>query len=291
MQILGHTKINFIKDQKMSYIISGIIILIGIVSLVMKGGPNWGIDFTGGTLVQLKFEKMLDNDKIRIGLGKIGFTNVSIQRFVGSNTVIFKLQESEQVTGDRMDSLKKNLNTNFVVERIEVVGPAVGLWLIKRTSLAFGLAFLAIIMYVGVRFKGGIWGVAGVTALVHDIMVVVGVFSLFNKEITLPVVAAILTIVGYSINDTIVIYDRIRENLRLRYKDEKKLVFNDSINQTLSRTIITSGTTLITVLSLYVFGGKVIKDFALVLLLGVLVGTYSSIFIASPIVYDWKTRK
>ncbi|MFH1715254.1 MAG: protein translocase subunit SecF [Elusimicrobiota bacterium] len=290
MNLFQNTNIKFIQKKKIAYLLSGILITAGIISMIIKGGPNWGIDFTGGALVQINFTEAVTNDEVRTGLETIGFSNVTLQRFVGSNVVIFRLQQSAQVTGPLMETLKTNMNKNFVVERIEMVGPAVGIWLVKRAALAFSFAFLGIICYVAIRFKGGVWGVAGVLALIHDVLIVVGIFSILNKEITLPVVAALMTLVGYSINDTIVIYDRIRENLRVRYKEAKEKVFNDSINQTLSRTVITSGTTLVTVLALFLFGGKVIHDFSLVLLLGVIVGTYSSIFVASPIVYDWKNR-
>ncbi|MCP4481552.1 MAG: protein translocase subunit SecF [bacterium] len=292
MDIFRNTNINFLAKRKFAYILSMIVILAGLFSLISKGGPKLGIDFTGGTLVQLNFgEIAIENDEVRTGLESMGFENIAIQRFTGSNIMIFRIPATDQLANSKINELQTYINKDFVIEKVEIVGPAVGKWLVKRALLAFCLAFLGIIIYIAIRFHAGIWGLAGVMALVHDILVTVGIFSLLGKEITLPVVAALMTIVGYSINDTIVIYDRIRENIRIRYKDPLDVVVNDSINQTLSRTVITTVLTLFSAFALFLFGGDILRDFSLVLIIGMISGVYSTIFVASPVVYDVKNKK
>lgn len=291
MGIFKQTNIDFLGLRKYAYVLSGLIIAAGIVSLVMKGGPKLGLDFTGGTLVQLNFDQNITNEELRSGLDKIGFESADIQRFVGTDSLTFRTQKSDHVNQEKLDELKTILHKNFETKSIEVVGPTVGAWLIKRAILAFILAFIGIIIYVGIRFHKGVWGLSGVIALVHDVLIVVSVFSLFNKEISMNIVAALMTIVGYSINDTIVIFDRIRENLLTRYKENVNVVINDSINQTLSRTIITTVATLFTVVALLIFGGEVLRDFSLALFIGMISGTYSTLFIAVPLVVDFDKNK
>jgi preprotein translocase subunit SecF len=291
MEILKNSNIDFMSKRKYFYVVSCVVILAGLVSLIVKGGPKLSIDFTGGTLVQLSFAQKISNPELRSGLKQLGFENAEIQTFVGNNDVSFRLQESNQVTNEKIYQLKDILKKNFVIQKIEVVGPAVGTWLLKRAVLAFCLAFLGIIIYVAIRFKGGVWGYSAVIADIHDILVVVGVFSLLNKEISLTVVAALMTIAGYSVNDTIVTYDRIRENMRSRYKESPAVVMNDSINQTLSRTIITNLCTFFAVLALLFFGGETLRDFSLAMFIGMVAGTYSTIFIAVPIILDLKHKK
>jgi len=291
MEILKNSNIDFMSKRKYFYFVSVAIILAGIISLIVKGGPKLSIDFTGGTLVQLNFVQKVTNNELRDGLTKLGFENPEIQRFVGKNELSFKLKESNQVSNEKINQLKDILKKDFKIQKIEVVGPAVGTWLLKRAALAFILSFLGIIIYVAIRFKGGIWGYSAVIADIHDILVVVGVFSLLNKEISLTVVAALMTIAGYSVNDTIVTYDRIRENMRTRYKENPVVVMNDSINQTLSRTIITNLCTFFAVLSLLFFGGETLRDFSFAMFIGMVAGTYSTIFIAVPIILDLKKKK
>jgi preprotein translocase subunit SecF len=286
--MFNNFNIDFLTKRKYAYILSSLIILAGIVSLVLKGGPKLGIDFTGGTLVQLNFKDKVTNQELEEGLSKAGINVSEIQNFVNTNTISFKFKESNQISEKKLNEIKEILKKDFIVEKIEIVGPAVGTWLIKRAFLAFILAFIGIIIYVGFRFSAGFWGVAGVIALLHDVFVVIAYFSIFNLEIDLTIVAALMTIVGYSINDTIVIYDRIRENMRVRYKDGWWKVINDSINETLSRTIITSGVTILTVICLLVFAGGSLKYFSLALFVGMISGVYSTVFIAIPIVIDFK---
>jgi len=291
MEILKNSNIDFLSRRKVFYVISLIVILTGVVSLILKGGPRLGIEFTGGTFIQLNFDQKIGNNELRNGLQQLGFENVEIQQFVGNNEVAFRLKESNQVANEKIYQLKDILNKNFVIQKVEVIGPAVGTWLLKRAVLAFVLAFIGIIIYIAIRFKGSIWGYAGVIANIHDVFIIIGIFSILNKEITLTVVAALLTIAGYSINDTIVTYDRIRENMRSRYKEDPAIVMNDSINQTLSRTIITNLCTLFAVGSLLIFGGDILRDFSFALFIGMISGTYSTIFIAVPIILDLKKKK
>jgi preprotein translocase subunit SecF len=286
--MLKNMNIDFISKRKYAYILSSIIILAGIISLIVKGGPRLGLDFTGGTLVQLNSDANISSDELFTALEKVGFQSPQIQSFVDSSNISFKMNESDHISEEKFNEIKEALGKDFIVEQVEIVGPAVGIWLIKRAILAFVFAFIGIIIYVGIRFNAGFWGLAGVLALLHDVAVVVGIFSIFDIEITLTVVAALMTIVGYSINDTIVIYDRIRENMRIKYKEGIIAIINNSINETMSRTIITSGTTLLMVTSLLIFAGGTLRDFSLALFIGMVTGTYSTIFIAIPIVVDFR---
>ncbi len=296
MEFFRNIKIDFISRRKVSFILSTLLILAGIGAMVYRGGPNWGIDFTGGALIQLRFSRDFSTPELREILVKYGMANSSIQRFATGNRVILRTKGKDMAARQLAEKLSQGLkeemrDNEFVIERNELVGPVIGKYLVKQAFLAFSLAFFAIIFYVGIRFKGGIWGVAGVIALIHDVFIVLGLLTILNREITLTVIAALLTLAGYSINDTIVIYDRIRENLKIFFKQPLLEVFNNSINQTLSRTVVTSLTTLLVVVILFFFGGTVIHDFSLALVLGVLVGTYSSVFVASPIVYEAKLRQ
>ncbi|MFH1784451.1 MAG: protein translocase subunit SecF [bacterium] len=291
MQFLKDTKIDFINKRKGAYLLSGILVAASILSLVIKGGPNLGIDFSGGTLVQLKFSKQLSTQEARSILNAQGLSGAELQRFPEDNVIIVRMKKTAGSAEEVYEKIKKTFSdarpdNTFVVERSEMVGPVISRDLVKKALMAIILSSLAILVYVAWRFKGGIWGIGGIIALIHDVLITVGIFSILNKEVTLPVVAALLTLAGYSINDTIVIYDRIRENLKLRRGGSLLEVVNFSLNSVLSRTIITSLTTLFVLVALFFKGGSVIHDFSFALLIGVIIGTYSSIFIASPIVYE-----
>lgn len=295
MQILHDTKINFIAKRYMFFFVSAILIVAGILSLTLKGGPNLGIDFKGGILIQLSFDKVIDIDSLRSAIGAEGIAGFELQSSQ-DNTVIIRMKKKdldEKEVNTKILSVMENKfpNHTVAVDRTEYVGPAVGRHLVKQTFFAIMFSLLGIIAYVALRFHSGLWGISGVIALAHDVFIVMGIFSIFNVEITLTVIAALLTLAGYSINDTIVIFDRIRENMKLRIKDDFGTIINVSINQTLSRTLMTSLTLLVVVLSLFILGGKVIHDFAFALLIGVIVGTYSSVYIASPLVYEWESYK
>jgi preprotein translocase SecF subunit len=293
MQVLKNTKIDFLGKRKLAMGLSGLLIVLSIVFLFIKS-PKWGIDFTGGSLVHLKFKQTPPVKELRKVLEEEGIEDSSIQKFRKTGVVIIRVKKEYSRDGatDRIDkALRKGLgDIKFDILRSEMVGPAVGSYLKEKAVKAFIFAFVGMIIYVAWRFKGGIWGLAAVLALVHDIIITFGVLNYAGVTISLPVVAALLTLAGYSINDSIVVYDRIRENIKLHYKKPLEEIINHSINSTLSRTIITSGTTLAVVLALFFKGGEVLHGFSLVLLVGIVIGTYSSIFIASPLVYAWQTK-
>jgi len=277
-------EIDFIKMRKAAFASSILLMIFSGASLIK--GINWGIDFTGGTVAQIKFEKPADISDLR----KI-FSEYKpvIQEFSGSKTFILKFSQSDEMK-NLSAALGEKLNKEYPankaeIERFEMVGPVVGKFLKKAAISAFGGALLGIILYVALRFKGGVWGLAAVAAIVHDVLITFGILAAMGITVDLIVVTSLLFIAGYSVNDTIVIYDRIRENLRRAQRQKTSVVFNNSIAQTLSRTLITSLTTAAVVVCLLVFGGEIIHSFAQSLLIGIIVGTYSSIFIASPLVY------
>lgn len=308
MRFFNNTKIDFIGKKKIFFSISITIILIGLVSLIIHKGPNYGIDFTGGVSLEIDLSPLNNTaqpvkiQQVRDVLGKAGIKDAEIQEVKGMNDksyILIKTKKStadgEEVSKTILSILKKqfpnNVDPNSFLRSQQVVGPKIGEELKGKALLAIFWSLLGIIFYIWWRFEFT-YGIAAIVALFHDVIITVGIFSIFGKEITLPVIAALLTIVGYSLNDTIVVFDRIREDLRLYRRDSYKNVINKSINQTLSRTIITSLTTFVVVLSLFLFGGSVINDFAFALLIGVIVGTYSSIYIASPImVSHFEKRK
>ncbi|NCC24632.1 MAG: protein translocase subunit SecF [Deltaproteobacteria bacterium] len=330
------TNINFIGVRKYAYAFSIILILVGLISLVVKGGPRLGIDFAGGTIIQIEFDKGLDIDRVKSALNDVPLSGLTIQRFGqdDENTVLLRTSTEEanpeQIRAMVSEALASNMaDTPFTVQRLEMVGPKVGADLRGKALEALFYAVLLIAIYISGRFEqrwmtsaimaGGLAGtiyvlqlmslpttylivaamlitlalcwylklnyaLGAVVALTHDVIVTVGIFSLLNKEFDLTIIAALLTIVGYSLNDTIIVFDRIRENLRGKSgKSSLSRLVNKSINETLSRTILTSGTTLMVVFCLFLFGGGVIHDFAFALLVGIFVGTYSSIYVASPI--------
>ncbi|MCK5533475.1 protein translocase subunit SecF [bacterium] len=296
MQFFGESNIDFLKKRWIFFGISIFFVLIGLFSLIVRGGPDLGIDFKGGTMLELTFINPVSVAEIRETLIGSDLHGSEIQNFTKDNRVIIRVKKSNNTGIEMSRNIQKALSAglkdnSFVIERDEMVGPSVGKYLIKRAKGAVFWSFIGIIIYVALRFKSGVYGMAGVIALIHDVFIVFGVLSFFNKEITLTVIAALLALAGYSINDTIVVYDRIRETTRLRRKDTFYDIVNKGINSTLNRTIITSLTTFLVVGSLFVFGGGVIHDFSFTLLFGIIIGTYSSIAIAAPLVYEWETRK
>jgi preprotein translocase SecF subunit len=310
MKFFSDTKIDFIGKRKIAFAISVIIILAGIASLVINKGPKYSIDFSGGVSLELDITPLdssvqaLGVEEIRNALAQDGITDVEIQEISdrqGKKDLVLiktKLTETEGVKNS--DLVKKSIRTNFpshansadslFIRLQEEVGPRIGEELKGKALLAIFWSLIGIIFYIWWRFEFS-FGVAAIIALFHDVLITVGVFSILGKEISLPVVAALLTIVGYSLNDTIVIFDRIREDLKIYRRESYASVINHSINETLSRTIITSLTTFLVVLSLYIFGGSVIHDFAFALLIGVVVGTYSSIFVASPLLVEYFSNR
>ncbi len=296
MQFFKDAHYQIVGKRKMGYIFSGTLILISIISLILHGGPKYNIDFTGGTFIQLKFQKDVGIQPIRKILNDAGYPEVELKHYGAPNEVAIRAGAEhpiEEVANGVEGAIKKAMADNpFTVERIEKVGPKVGHELIIEALLAIFWAMVLILFYIMWRFEFK-FSIGAIVALMHDVTITIGIFSVFNIEISAPIIAAVLTIVGYSLNDTIVVYDRIRENLRTMGKNARDITepVNRSINETLSRTVITSLTTMFVVVVLYFFGGEVLRTFALALIIGVGIGTYSSIFIASPIVVDWKTKK
>jgi len=328
-------KIDFVGIRKIAFLVSGLIILLGLASLAIKGGPRFGIDFAGGVMVQVKFTAETELPAIQDSLKRTTLPTMTVQRFggAGDNEYLLRLSSvdihPEEVRGQINTAFGKSFGEGkFEVQRLEMVGPKVGSDLRTKALEAMFYAVLFIAIYISGRFEQRWWAagimaaglstamyllgllnvgmsyltlaamlvtlalcwklrlnyaLGAVVALVHDVLITVGVFSLLNKEFDLTTVAALLTIIGYSLNDTIIVFDRIRENIRKKLSPNFGVLINRSVNQTLSRTILTSGTTLLVVVFLFFFGGGVIHDFALALLVGIGVGTYSSIFVASPI--------
>ena len=296
MQLFKHeTRFDFMGKIKTAMILSGIVILIGLGSIIFSGGLKYGIDFAGGTLVQLQFKSPPDIEVIRDGLKTIGLGESTIQEFGSKKDILIRVERSEEKLEAVGAMVKRSLSGKFnsdeiIVERVEMVGPKVGRDLREKALLSILYAIIGIVIYISWRFEFQ-YAIAAIIALIHDVLVTMGAFSILDKEFTLVIVAAFLTIIGYSLNDTIVVFDRIRENLRRKGKLSLSEIINSSINQTLSRTLLTSGTTLLVVLALFFFGGEIIHDFSFALLVGVFVGTYSSIFIASVFLVYWASRK
>jgi preprotein translocase subunit SecF len=332
--------IDFIGKRKIAYVVSLSLIIASVFSLIVKGGPRYGIDFAGGTLIQIKFSQPTSAQQIKAVLKSDILDITSIQGFGEEEENEFLIRATTSTSA--MESLatrisdtlnQANPENTAEVRRVEMVGPKVGKDLREKALLAMFSAILLIVVYISGRFemkwmlsivvassllvvlfvlKGfgvGIpflilaavvitlalgyylklrFAMGAIVALIHDVLITVGVFSLANKEFTLPIIAALLTIIGYSLNDTIIVFDRIRENTRKYQRDPYEKVINGSINETLSRTVLTSGTTLIVVLALFILGGGVIHDFTFALLVGIAVGTYSSIYVASPILLLWE---
>jgi preprotein translocase subunit SecF len=288
------TNINFMGKMRSAIIFSCVIILAGLVSVGVQGGLKFGIDFSGGTLIQLQFKTAPDIDDIRDGLKSINLGESTIQEFGSKNDILIRVQKSEEKLEEVGHQVKESLKDKFnlddiTVERVEMVGPKVGRDLREKALLSILYAIIGIVIYISWRFEFQ-YAIAAIIALIHDVLITMGAFSIADKEFTLVIVAAFLTIIGYSLNDTIVIFDRIRENLRRRGKTPLIELINTSINQTLSRTLLTSGTTLLVVLALFFFGGAIIHDFSFALLVGVFIGTYSSIFIASVFLVYWEEK-
>jgi len=334
--------IDFIGKRKIAFVLSLVMILISIGSLVINRGPRYGIDFAGGTLVQVKFEAPVTIDGIKSGLQNMELAASAVQQFGQAEDNEYLIRTDATTTA--MEGLSEKIEqylkdaTDVPVEirRVEMVGPQVGQDLREKALFAMFYALLFITVYISGRFElkwaksaivaaaimGAVYllslfhvsvpflmlaalivslvifwffefkyAMGAIVALIHDVTITIGIFSIFDKEFTLPIVAALLTIIGYSLNDTIIVFDRIRENLRKYHKEPLATILNKSINETLSRTILTSLTTLVVVISLFVLGGGIIHDFSFALLVGILVGTYSSIFVATPILLAWQTRR
>ncbi len=298
MQFFNSDKMNvdFIGKRRLFMMISAIAILVGVASLMVRGGLNYGIDFAGGTMVQVRFAKAVESDDVRQALATIGMGEASIQQFEGdeAHEFLIRVEKSKSDLVGLSEEIRVVLDQEFAAEnvdirRVEMVGPKVGKDLRRQGMLAIVYAMIGILIYITLRFEFR-FALGAIVALAHDVMITVGVFALLNKEFSLPIVAALLAIVGYSLNDTIVVYDRIRENMKGTGKSKFVNIVNTSINQTISRTVLTSLTTMLVLISLFFLGGGVIHDFAFAMIIGVMVGTYSSIFIASPVVISMQPK-
>lgn len=294
MEILRNTKIDFIGKRRIAVGISSVMVLLGLLTVIQiaRGQANLGIDFSGGTAVQLKFDQPVRIDDARSVLAQNGFPDAELQEFVQGNKLLIRVKKKttiEEKVADRIvESFKKGFTENrFVVDSSTEIGPKIGKKLQKDAIIAITLSMVGIILFVAMRFEIR-FGIAAVIATSHDVLSVLGIFYLLNHEITLLVVTALLALAGYSLNDTVVVFDRIRENLRQRRRESLEQIINAGINQVLTRTFVTSLTTLLVVVTLFFLGGEVIHDFSLALILGVIVGTYSSIFVASPLLLIWK---
>lgn len=337
--IKPNTNFDFIGVRRIAYIVSMAILLAGLGSLLVKGGPQYGIDFAGGMIVQVKFNQPIDVAELKGALGDTDLPGLVVQRFGQDEDNEFLIRTStsdipsETVRQRVSDAIASDLpGQSFEVQRLEMVGPKVGSDLRSKALEALFYAVLLIAIYISGRFEqrwfaalamaaglaGGIYvlklfgvpiswlilaamiitlglcwflklsfAMGAIISLLHDVILTVGVFSVLNKEFDLTIIAALLTIIGYSLNDTIIVYDRIRENMKGRKREDFAVTINSSINQTLSRTILTSGTTLLVIFCLWLFGGGVIHDFALALLVGIGTGTYSSVFIAAPVLLNF----
>ncbi len=298
MRLFVGANINFIGKRKYAITFSIICILIGIVALFTRGGPNFGIDFTGGVLLDLRFDPPVGVVDIKNALSKAGITEVEVQAIGESGKdIMFRFQEDEK-KGLSSDKVKEVLKSAFpdnipVGEKEELwilqeekVGPKIGHELVGKAIASIFWALLAIIIYIWIRFDFK-YGIASVIALFHDVLFTFAFFTVFNWEISMPVVAGFLTLIGYSLNDTIVVFDRIRENLKSVRRAPYEEIINRSINETLSRTIVTGLTTLLVIIVLLIIDIETLREFTLTLFIGVIIGTYSSIFIASPIVIWW----
>jgi preprotein translocase subunit SecF len=332
--IKSDINIDFLGKSKIAFTVSVAMILVSILSLFIHGGPRYGIDFAGGTLIQVKFLEPVNIKDIKSGLAAIDMGASTVQLFGDQQENEYLIRTDISAATSQgfslkvQDALKSSVGKNAEIRRVEMVGPQVGKDLREKALFAMFYALLFITIYISGRFElkwmlsavmaaalmGAVYllsifdvstpilmaaalivtlllfwfldlkyAMGAIVALIHDVTITVGIFSIFNMEFTLPIIAALLTIIGYSLNDTIIIFDRIRENLRKHHRNPLDFIINRSVNETLSRTILTSVTTLVVVVALFVLGGGIIHDFAFALIVGVLIGTYSSIYVASPI--------
>ena len=298
IELVKNTKIDFMGLKKYAFAFSAAMVILGIVGTVQiyRGKANLGIDLAGGTSIQLKFQKPFSMDEIRSLLAKAGHGEATLQEVSGENILLVKLralgQKEEKMVAEPVVNLLRQSHPGnpFVVESVSEIGPAIGHKLRRDAALALLISALAIITYLAWRFEFK-FGVAAAIATFHDIFAMVGIFWILRIEKDLLFITALLTIGGYSLTDTVVVFDRIRENIRLRKKGTFSETINLSVNEVLSRTIVTSMTVFIAVVALLVFGGIVLHNFALALAMGIVVGTYSSIFVASPVVALWRGEK
>lgn len=296
LEIIGKTQIDFLGKRKIAFAISGVLMALGMFTIVQlfTGNAKLGIDFSGGTSVQLNFERTVELEEARTIVSDAGFADAELQQFTGTNKLLIRIKRAHTIEEKAADHLRAVFRTAlpdnpFVVDSVTEIGPSIGDRLQKDAALAIFLSMVGIVAYIAMRFEFR-FGMAAAAATFHDVIAVLGIMALMGKEIDLLLVTALLTLAGYSLNDTVVVFDRIRENLRRRHRESLEAVINRGINQVLSRTLVTTLTTLLVLVSLTLWGGEVLHDFAMALLIGVLVGNYSSIFVASALVLQWRGK-
>jgi len=297
IELVKNPNIDFLGKRYIAFALSGILSLLGILAIIQiaRGHANLGIDFAGGTSLQLKFEKPVVLHEIRLAIENGGLKDFDLQDLPTENKILIRMKKSEEELGRGAEVITSLLSQRFpdnkyVVDSTTVIGPKVGGRLKADAAKAIAVAVIGLLVYVAFRFQVR-FGVGAIIATFHDVLAVLGLFYIMGKEMNLILVTALLTIAGYSLTDTVVVFDRIRENLKLMQREEFQSVINSSINDVLSRTIITSSTVFLTSLALFFFGGEVIHDFSLAMIMGVIVGTYSSIFVASPVVLLWGGKR
>nr|WP_189469124.1 protein translocase subunit SecF [Halomonas qijiaojingensis] len=290
MRSLAMRQFDFMGKRRLAFLFSAILLLVSIGSLAVQQ-LNLGLDFTGGTLVEVRYDTVPTLDTIRQTLEDEGFQDVSVQTFGAATEVLIRLQQAfDPAVGEQVVGLLREEGANVELVRAEFVGAQVGEQLRDQSGLGMLVALGIVMLYVAFRFQYK-FALGALLALVHDVVIVIGVFSLFQLDFDLTVLAALLAVIGYSLNDTIVVYDRIRENIRKSRIDDMPAIFNDAINMTLARTLATSGTTLLVLLALLVLGGDMIHNFALALIIGIGVGTFSSIYVASALLLSLKLER
>ncbi len=297
IELLKKTNINFMGRKYYAFVFSGIVFVLGIIAVVQvaRGTANLGIDFTGGTAVQIKFEKPFVLHDVRKALEEGGLKDFDLQDMPVEKKILIRVKKEEETLGGLSEKIVSILYQRFtdqklIVESTTEIGPKVGERLRRDALWAIIAATAGLLIYIAFRFQVR-FGIGATVATLHDVLAVLALFYILNREINLVIVAALLAIAGYSLTDSVVVFDRIRENLKSRLREPVEVVVNQSINEVLSRTIITSITTLLAALALFFLGGEVIHDFALAIIAGILVGTYSSVFIASPIVLLWRGKR
>ncbi len=289
LEIVGRTNIDFIGKSSLALVLSGALVLLGLLALIQigRGVANLGIEFTGGTSVQVRFERPIQIDHARHAMEQAGLQDAELQEFAADDRLLVRVKSSTSVENKLTDRITSALRDAFsdnqvTVETTAEIGPVIGNKLRQDALIAVGISIIGILLYITARFELR-FGLAAALGMVHDVLAVLGLFYLLDKEITLLVVTALLTLAGYSLTDKVVVFDRIRENFRSRRREEIAVIINNAINQVLSRTIVTSLTVVLVLVPLALIGGEVLHDFSLVLLWGVVIGTYSSIFVASPL--------
>lgn len=293
-ELIKDVNFDFLSKRKIAGIVSVVVILAGIASLILHGGPLYSIDFEGGTEIQVRFNEVTDVENVRSALSGIGYGDATIRNFGAEDEFLIHVKTATQ-DEEQVDQIRSALagiqgEQNYDIRRLETVGPKIGKELRGDMVSAVLIAMAGIVIYISIRFQF-MYAIGALVALAHDVLITLGLFSILNMEISLSVLAAFLFIVGYSLNDTIVVFDRVRENAKVKRHDPFVSVLNLSLNQTLNRTVITSLTTLTVVIILLFFGGEVIKPFAFALTVGLVIGTYSSIFVASPVVLAWDNNR